>query len=80
VDWNIYKAKPSLTELIAGGGRVPLTPNEEFDLDYAYTDEPKSAQDIRRKLKADLMLKLFGNASLDDKYGMFFLQEEDSVE
>jgi hypothetical protein len=77
---QVYEAKSSLVELIVGGGRVPLTRDEEFDHDYDYTNEPDEVREIRRKLKADSRLKLFGYAYLDDKYGMFFLSEEENVD
>ncbi|EHK24797.1 uncharacterized protein TRIVIDRAFT_215676 [Trichoderma virens Gv29-8] len=77
---QVYEAKPALTELIAGGGRAPLTREEEFTPDYQFKDEPEDIQEIRRKLKADPRLRLFGYGSLDDKYGMFFLDEDANEE
>ncbi|RFU76439.1 hypothetical protein TARUN_5795 [Trichoderma arundinaceum] len=77
---GVYEAKPALTELIAGGGKVPLTRDEEFIPDYQFKDEPEDIQEIRRKLKADPRLRLFGYGYLDDKYGMFFLGEDENEE
>ncbi|KAM0261003.1 hypothetical protein ACHAQJ_002438 [Trichoderma viride] len=76
----VYEANPALTELIAGGSKAPLTSDEQFNPDYQFKDEPEGIQDIRRKLKADPSLRLFGYGSLDDKYGMFFLNEEENEE
>lgn len=77
---KVYEAKPALTELIAGGGDVPLTPEEKYQQDYQLQNEPEVIQEIRRKLKADPRLLLFGYGYLDDKYGMFFLDEEANEE
>ncbi|KAK5995080.1 hypothetical protein PT974_03473 [Cladobotryum mycophilum] len=77
---EIYDAKPSLIELIAEGGRVPLTSDEQYSRDYIAVNEPEEVQDIRMKLKANPKLRLFGYAYLDDKYGMFFMDEEANVE
>ncbi|KAL7905865.1 hypothetical protein GGI35DRAFT_471380 [Trichoderma velutinum] len=90
----VYEAKPALTELIAGNGsNVPLTsdekyrryefehaPEENFWRDYRFENEPEEIQEIRRKLKADSRLRLFGYGTVDDKYGMFFLDEEGNEE
>ncbi|KAL7928266.1 hypothetical protein V8C35DRAFT_318578 [Trichoderma chlorosporum] len=74
----VYETNPALTQLIAGGDKVPLTRDEQFDPDYQFKDESESVQEIRRKLKADPRLQLFGYGYLNDKYGMFFLQEEEN--
>ncbi|KAL7952861.1 hypothetical protein V8C34DRAFT_318675 [Trichoderma compactum] len=67
----IYEAKPALTELIAGNGsNVPLTYEEKYSPDYQFEDEPEDIQEIRRKLKADPRLRLFGYGEVDDKYGI----------
>lgn len=77
----IYEAKPALTELIAGdGSNVPLTNDETYNPNYQLEDEPEDIQDIRRKLKADPRLRLFGYGSVDDKYGMFFLDADTNEE
>ncbi|KAJ4860010.1 f-box-like domain-containing protein [Trichoderma breve] len=77
----VYEAKPALTELIAGDGdNVPLTRDEKYSPDYHFEDEPEDIQDIRRKLKADPRLRLFGYGAVDDKYGMFFLDEDTNEE
>lgn len=76
---EIYEAKPSLTEIVAGGSKAPLTDEEEFGIQNQ-TDELANIQHIRQKLEADPTLKLFGYASLDDKYGMFFMDEDENVE
>ncbi|KAL6792594.1 hypothetical protein GGI42DRAFT_335001 [Trichoderma sp. SZMC 28013] len=77
----IYEANPALTELIAGNGsNVPLTYEEKYSSDYQFEDEPEDIQEIRRKLKADPRLRLFGYGEVDDKYGMFFLDEQANEE
>jgi hypothetical protein len=77
---SVYEMNPALTQFIAGGGKVPLTSDEQFNPDYQFKDEPQGVQDIRWKLKADQGLRLFGYGYLDDKYGMFFLDEEGNGE
>lgn len=76
---SVYEAKPVLTKLIAGGGKAPLTSDEEFEPQYQYIDEPDSVQEIRQKLRDDPALRLFGYGYLDGKYGMFFLLEDENV-
>lgn len=77
---GVYEVKPALTELIVGGGKVPLTSDEAFDPEYEYKIESESVREIRRKLRDNPRLHLFGYARLDDKYGMFFLEAEENVE
>ncbi|KAK8015358.1 hypothetical protein PG990_008654 [Apiospora arundinis] len=76
---QVYGVKPALTELIVGGARAPLTREENYD-HYANEEEEPEVREIRQKLKADSGLKLFSYCSLDDKYGMFFRDEEVNVE
>ncbi|KAL7946743.1 hypothetical protein V8C42DRAFT_318694 [Trichoderma barbatum] len=77
---RVYEAKPTLTELIAGSGsNVPLT-SEEGSRGYQFKDEPEDIQEIRRKLKADPRLRLFGCGQLDDKYGTLILDEDANEE
>ncbi|KAK4060260.1 uncharacterized protein Triagg1_10810 [Trichoderma aggressivum f. europaeum] len=77
----LYEAKPAITELIAGNGsNVPLTEDEKYSSDYQFEDEPEGIQEIRRKLKADPRLRLFGYGAVDNKYGMFFLNEQANEE
>lgn len=69
---GIYEANPSLTEFIAGGDRVLLE----------YDDDPFSerVQDIRQKLEASPVLKLFDYKYLSDKYGSRHSNVEENVE
>lgn len=69
---GIYETKPSLTEFIAGGDRVLLTYDGMLD--------NERVQDIRQKLKASLVLKLFSYGYLSDKYGTFHNNVEENVE
>lgn len=69
---GVYETKPSLTEFIAGGDRVSLTYDGEFD------DE--RVQDIRQKLKASPVLKLFNYGYLSDKYGMLYYNIEGNAD
>jgi hypothetical protein len=67
----IYEARPALTEFVAGGDEVFL----------AYDDEPdtKKVRDVRRKLKDNPGLKLFGYGYLSDKYGSLHYNVEENV-
>ena len=69
---GIYETKPSLTEFIAGGDRVSLTYDGEFD--------NERVQDIRQELKASPVLKLFSYGNLSDKYGMLYNNVEENAE
>ncbi|PNP51312.1 hypothetical protein THARTR1_08069 [Trichoderma harzianum] len=76
--YAVYEAKPPLTELIAGNGcNVPITFDEMFN---EFENEPEDIQKIRRKLKTDPRLRLFGYGMVDDKYGMLHLHEDVNVD
>lgn len=77
---DIYIAKPMLTGLIVGDGLAPLTTEEEFNLPPDPAADHQLIQDIRQRMKTNPSMKVFGYGSLDDKYGMFFLDADLNVE
>lgn len=74
----VYKAKPALTELIAGVSY--LQSDDELQPDYRFEDEPENFQEIRRKLKADPSLRWLAYGHIDDKYGWLCLDEDTNEE
>ncbi|KAH8898818.1 hypothetical protein GQ53DRAFT_742008 [Thozetella sp. PMI_491] len=77
---TIRDAKPGISRLVVDCGKVPLTKEEEYsDCDPNTENEPDEILEIRRALATDANRKLFGYASLDDKYGMVFRQSEQNV-
>ena len=62
---------------------APLTREEEFpsgaSMDEIYSLDPPEVAEIRQTLKNNPDRRLFGYSYIDDKYGMWFFDEEENV-
>lgn len=73
---SVFEAKPALTELIAGSSDL----SDGLLPDYWFEPDPEDPEEIRRKLKADPSLRLFGYGYVDTKYGYLSLDWETDEE
>ncbi|KAH7313544.1 hypothetical protein B0I35DRAFT_435420 [Stachybotrys elegans] len=72
---QVYNSKVAIAELLVENAMVPLTSDERWGSAQHGPEEPVEIQEIRRKLKAQPELKLFGYKFLDEKYGICFDDE-----
>lgn len=79
----VIASRPVLSDFQIVDQKVPLTDEEEWKHDYdpENFNEDDEVKEIREVLKDPQSgRRLLGYAYLDDKYGMFFLDEEINVE
>ncbi|RFU80802.1 hypothetical protein TARUN_1404 [Trichoderma arundinaceum] len=72
---EIYRAKTSLSELLAGGNKMPWFRDEKFE----WMDDDPVLQHTLQKLEADPTLKVFRHAFLDADEGYLCSDEDENV-
>ncbi|KAL7914502.1 hypothetical protein GGI35DRAFT_434520 [Trichoderma velutinum] len=72
---EIYKARPRLTELLAGGNKAPFVLDE-----IPYWEEDDAVQTMLQKLEADSTLKVFWQMHLDPDEGILSVDHQGIVE